>query len=150
MSGAGEGVLYFPEGGTYKQFIEHHLLKNEPCMFGEWVTKSWGSRTHWVREDGSPNFTYLAREFGMHLHLSKYDSTSFSFPSGNVQVSVANCTQCKFSTHPKTEMALKEYLEYWQSHASAHPACDDNIATTSLTQQRCDEKLYLKDWHFVK
>ena len=58
------GVQYFPEGGTYQQFIEQHLLKNEPCMFGEWSTRGWAARTLWVMPDGSPNFSYLAKEFG--------------------------------------------------------------------------------------
>lgn len=60
-----EGLCYFPEGGSYRAFIEGHLLKNEPCLFGEWATRSWGARSKWVMQDGSPNFAHLSKEFGM-------------------------------------------------------------------------------------
>lgn len=51
---------------------------------------------------------------------------------GHAKVSIADCNKCHFSTHPKTEMTLAEYLQYWQ----AHDACNTNL-------------LYLKDWHFI-
>ena len=148
MSGVERGVHYFPEGGTYQQFIEQHLLGNEPCMFGEWVSKRWAARTHWVMQDGSPNFNYLAKQYGTGawyiLYLSYHPS-----PSGDANVSVANCSQCKFWTHPTTEVPLRDYLQYWQSHDSVQQACDHDTAMTSAPLKH-DEKLYLKDWHFVK
>ena len=58
-------MRYFPEGGSYQEFIEDHLLKNEPCLFGEWATRSWGAKSRWVnKENDSPNFKYLSEEFG--------------------------------------------------------------------------------------
>lgn len=62
-----EGVYLFPEGGSYQEFIEHCLLQNEPCLLGDWATRSWGARTTWAMKDGSPNFTYLRKEFGIVL-----------------------------------------------------------------------------------
>ena len=54
----------FPSDGSYQAFIEQHLMKNEPCLLGEWATGSWGARRKWVKEDGSPNFSYLSKEYG--------------------------------------------------------------------------------------
>lgn len=58
------GVPYFPEGGSYQQFIEQHLLSNQPCLFGEWATRNWGARKDWVLKDGLPNLDYFRNEFG--------------------------------------------------------------------------------------
>lgn len=55
---------YFPQEGTCEEFIQCYLLRNEPCVFGEWATKSWKARKLWVKEDGTPNFDYLISEFG--------------------------------------------------------------------------------------
>lgn len=54
-----------PEAGTYLMFVEEHLLKNEPCIFGESVTKNWKARRLWLGEGGRPDFDYLLKEFGM-------------------------------------------------------------------------------------
>ena len=53
---------------------------------------------------------------------------------GHAKVSVADCTKCHFSTHPKIEMTLREFVEYWESFD--HTSCVDR------------KLLYLKDWHF--
>ena len=95
-------------------------------------------------QDGSPNFTYLAKEYGIPCLLCLEGCVMLASLLGCARVSVADCTRCEFSTHPKTEMLLKEYLLYWQSHALA---CDQNADMTPLAEQ---QKLYLKDWHFVK
>ena len=55
---------HFPEEGSYQEFIEKCLLKNEPCLFGKWATSNWGARKRWVRSDGTPNFTSLVEQFG--------------------------------------------------------------------------------------
>ena len=57
-------MQYFPRNGSCTEFIDRHLLPNEPCIFGEWVTKSWGARRLWVNKDGTPNLTYLSYKYG--------------------------------------------------------------------------------------
>ena len=57
-------MQYFPEEGSIAEFVGAHLLLNEPCLFGERATRGWGARVNWVKEDGSPNFDYLAKQFG--------------------------------------------------------------------------------------
>ena len=59
------------------------------------------------------------------------------FMKGDAKVSVADCTRCYFSTHPKTEMTVMEFLKYWKSHDHKDANCKD------------DRLLYLKDWHFI-
>lgn len=53
-----------PPDESYQTFIEQYLMKNEPCLLGEWATRSWGARKKWVNEDGSPNFSYLCEKYG--------------------------------------------------------------------------------------
>lgn len=118
---------------SYHYFIEHHLLKNKPCLLGEWVTRDWGARSKWVQEDGSPNFTYLCKEFGNRYLFALH--ITLLLIAGHAKVSVADCTKCQFSTHPKTVMTLGEFVQYWQSHD--HKSCVDKR-----------KLLYLKDWHF--
>lgn len=50
-------------------FVEEFLLENEPCIFGESVTKDWKARRLWLGEGGRPDFEYLMKEFGMELKL---------------------------------------------------------------------------------
>lgn len=54
--------------------------------------------------------------------------------TGDVMVTVADCSQWQFSTHPKKPMTMAQYLDYWRAH--------------DLGQDQ--RLLYLKDWHFVK
>jgi hypothetical protein len=59
------------------------------------------------------------------------------FLQGEAIVPVANCGQEQFSSHPKKDMLLSEYLDYWENYRSeGYPG-----------NQPC---LYLKDWHFTK
>lgn len=72
--------------------------------------------------------------------------------AGDARVPVADCTQCRFSAHPKVEMLLSEFMQYWQTlplSASGphHPklaAWDE--ANWSLSSEG-KKLLYLKDWH---
>lgn len=59
-----EGIQCFPEEGSNAEFLESHLLPNKPCLFGDYATRGWGARINWVKQDGTPNFDYLAKEFG--------------------------------------------------------------------------------------
>ena len=58
-----------PEGGNCLMFVEEFLLENEPCIFGESVTKNWKARRLWLGKGGRPDFEYLMKEFGMELKL---------------------------------------------------------------------------------
>lgn len=60
----------------------------------------------------------------------------YASSSGDAVVSVADCSQVSFSTHPKQDMQLHDYLHYWQH------TLEDKTPPTKL--------LYLKDWHFVR
>lgn len=72
--------------------------------------------------------------------------------AGHAKVPVADCTQCHYSTHPKTEMLLSEYIRYWKSHDNgSHPnpsACDQSCNDDYLRGE-ANTLLYLKDWHVV-
>ena len=60
----------FPDLGTVAEFVEGHLLPNEPCLFEEQATRDWGARINWVKQDGTPNFDYLNTEFGTYPKAS--------------------------------------------------------------------------------
>lgn len=65
-------IRRFPESGDYLTFVEEFLLKNEPCMFSEAVTRGWRARRDWQR-DGKPDLDYLATEFGTPaMHISHF------------------------------------------------------------------------------
>lgn len=50
--------------GDFLAFAEEFMLRNEPCVFTEHVTRHWKSRKLW-QKNGKPDLDYLAREFGM-------------------------------------------------------------------------------------
>lgn len=56
-------IRNFPESGDYLTFIEEFLMKNEPCVFPEVVTREWRARQEW-QSDGIPDIDYLTTQFG--------------------------------------------------------------------------------------
>lgn len=58
---------------------------------------------------------------------------------------VADCNSEEFCAHPKTNMSVKDYMTYWQSHRQQR-LCENG------EQGLCDKTdcLYLKDWHFMR
>ncbi|XP_052812566.1 2-oxoglutarate and iron-dependent oxygenase JMJD4-like isoform X2 [Mya arenaria] len=103
----------------YQKFFVDYLLPNKPCIFSPNVTELWNSRKLWVTGDGKPNIAYLRKHFG------------------DAVVPVADCKVEQYSSHPKREMTLNEYLDYWQEYQAKDYPPD----------LPC---LYLKDWHFTK
>lgn len=65
MGPRNEAIQRFPKDGSVKEFMEHHLMKNEPCLFEESVTRQWKARQLWVTKGGTPDFNYLSEHFGM-------------------------------------------------------------------------------------
>ena len=59
------GIDRFPKDGTFKEFFERYLMKNEPCLFEESITRVWKARQQWVTEGGTPDLDYLADKFGV-------------------------------------------------------------------------------------
>lgn len=58
---------------------------------------------------------------------------------GDYTVPVADCRLEQFSSHPKSEMKMADFLNYWQSLARPQGEAD------------CTKKLlYLKDWHLAR
>ena len=64
--------------------------------------------------------------YGIHVYIK----------SGSGTAPVANCKEEQYSAHPKQDMTLTEYIDYWEDYrARGYPESDP-----------C---LYLKDWHFT-
>jgi hypothetical protein len=63
---------------------------------------------------------------------------------------VADCARQEFTDQKRSEMTVKEFVEYWQAHHQlsnkAHKEEDFDSSSSKMTQHL----LYLKDWHFVK
>ncbi len=63
---------------------------------------------------------------------------------------VADCARQEFTDQKRSEMTVKEFVEYWQAHHQlsnkAHKEEDFDSSSWKMTQHL----LYLKDWHFVK
>ncbi|XP_055955371.1 2-oxoglutarate and iron-dependent oxygenase JMJD4 [Patella vulgata] len=115
--------LEFPrleEMPSYEEFFTNYLLPNRPCIFGSAVTSKWQSRKDWVSSvDGSPHLEFFKENFG------------------DITVPVADCGKEEFSSHPKEDMTLSEYVDYLvQYKQDGYPE-----------HERC---LYLKDWHFIR
>ncbi|XP_067685892.1 2-oxoglutarate and iron-dependent oxygenase JMJD4-like [Haliotis asinina] len=98
---------------TYEEFFQRYLLPNRPCVISAKCTEGWRSRREWVLA-GKPHLDFFISHFGSAI------------------VPVADCSQEKFSSHPKEEMSLKDYFKYWKEQ-------------TVSPGSKC---LYLKDWHF--
>lgn len=141
-------MQHFPDPVCFQEFVEKCLLKNEPCLFGEWVISGWGARKNWVMSDGTPNYASLMNEFGRH-QPTQVIVTLPGCCAGPARVPVADCTQCRFSSHPKTEMLLCEYMDYWQSHDHANQSSHPNSSPCDQLSSngRAKKLLYLKDWH---
>ena len=71
-------LRYFPESGDYLTFVEEFLLKNEPCLFRETLTRGWRARREWQR-NGKPDLDYLASEFGTLCTDGLYRNTHFLY-----------------------------------------------------------------------
>ena len=64
MAGCRRTVRYFPASSAdYLTFVEEFLLRNEPCLFPETVTRDWRARQEW-QKDGTPDIDFLAAQFG--------------------------------------------------------------------------------------
>lgn len=59
---------------------------------------------------------------------------------GDYVVPVADCGREQFSAHPKSEMKMADYLQYWSSVMKE--GGERSISVEGL--------LYLKDWHLAK
>ena len=56
---------------------------------------------------------------------------------GDAVAPVADCSKEEFAAHPKSDMRVADYLDYWRDYAAnGHPQ-----------DGSC---LYLKDWHFKR
>ncbi|XP_048238027.1 2-oxoglutarate and iron-dependent oxygenase JMJD4-like isoform X2 [Haliotis rufescens] len=110
---AGIAIDHLDEMPSYEEFFLKYLLPNRPCVLSARSTEGWRSRREWVLQ-GAPHLDFLISHFG------------------SVTVPVADCSQEKFSSHPKEEMSLKDYFIYWKER-------------TVTPEEKC---FYLKDWHF--
>ncbi len=82
-------------------------------------------------------------------------------------VPVADCSHETFSTHPKSEMKLAEYIDYWrtlvdepETERSAGPeggarrsrkeCTGEDSKKIRQSAEGLKKLLYLKDWHFKR
>lgn len=50
-------------------FIENHLVANQPVIIsGE--TQNWLAQKQWLNEDGTPDFSFLLKQFGMFIQCN--------------------------------------------------------------------------------
>lgn len=109
-----EGVVPEIEGCSYEYFYKYHLERNLPCII-KGVGRNWKATKLWAN-DNKPNFKYLRSEYAESV------------------VTVYNCKEKYFNSHPTSEMKFEDYLNYWQKYSKA----EDKSGM---------ELLYLKDWH---
>lgn len=50
---------------SYEDFFKQYLLTNRPCILSSEFTNSWRSRKEWCKDDGSPDFEFIQKYFGM-------------------------------------------------------------------------------------
>ncbi|XP_050670301.1 2-oxoglutarate and iron-dependent oxygenase JMJD4 homolog isoform X2 [Leptidea sinapis] len=100
--------LVFQADINYKEFFESSMLGNVPCVIKS-ISKEWEASKEWVCDD-KINYKYFVDVYG-----------EFKAP-------VADCNKINFNSQCKSEMTIKDYMEYLQS------SNEENI-------------LYLKDWH---
>ncbi|ELU02976.1 hypothetical protein CAPTEDRAFT_158070 [Capitella teleta] len=112
-------VDHLSEPVSYEEFFLNYLLPNKLCVLGKWVTEEWRSRRDWVAADLTPNMHFLKEHFGSAIGP------------------IANCDLKEHDSHPKSDMPLREFLEYMQSY-KANGYSEDEAC------------LYLKDWHFTR
>ena len=70
---------------------------------------------------------------------------------------IADCSQERFSAHPKTEMCFSEFITYWRDvsasvghHSAREGGWSGPEGEGSGSDATHQKVLYLKDWHFVK
>lgn len=113
-------IAYYETSLDYKDFLEKHLIPNQPALFGPKLTQDWKARKEWVvpHHDSSPqfkpNYNYLRDHFG------------------DAQVQIAQCHVRHFTDQERCEMNFKEFCQLWEA------------------DQGKESEYYLKDWHFVK
>lgn len=108
------------DSAWYVSFL-NCLLENRPCVFPAEFTDTWRCRRDWVdAKSGGPSWTFLARSFG------------------EAVVPIANCKIKYYNSQLKTDIKFAEFVDYWRDLAACHHDYDIH------------DKLYLKDWHFVR
>lgn len=99
----------------YPYCFKTFISQNKPFVLKS-CALDWASSSDWV-EEGKPNFDYLCQNYG------------------DVIAPVSNCNSYYFNAHEKSDMTIKEYMDYWKKYSN------------SLESEPC---YYLKDWHFTK
>lgn len=112
----------------YGEFFARFLSANRPCLFADFLTEPWSSRTDWLAEGREPNVDFFVRLLGE-----------------SAAVPVSDCGKRFFNAQEKCERTLGEYVEYWKARRAV--AADSR---RDGARERNDECLYLKDWHFVR
>ncbi|RCH89735.1 hypothetical protein CU097_003477 [Rhizopus azygosporus] len=116
-------IVYYEAVPSYKEFLERHLVPNQPAMFGPALTKDWNARKEWVIPNEQamprfkPNYAYLKSRFG------------------NTRVQVAECNKRHFTDQERSEMTFAEFCQLWEANEG---------------KKEKSGNYYLKDWHFVK
>jgi hypothetical protein len=124
-------ITYYADPPSYQEFLDEHLIKNEPALIGPPLTTAWKARKEWIqplrrqspndqpcdipKPITEPNFQFLLQEFG------------------HARVQVADCLERDFTDQKRGDMTFADFVEKWRS-----------------TDPECTGRYYLKDWHFVK
>eukprot|EP01084_Bolivina_argentea_P024206 45139_1 len=145
-------TVYDNESISYQQFVQHHLLKNQPCIIKNIVhnknNKNWYIYDKWLKhnDDNKCEFNY------------EYMNNTY----GNAKIDVAYCGNKSYSDQKRTSMQLKQYIE----HIKQNKEQKDNTEHTqylnkwlhNIKQFKCSKFnpkwtsniLYCKDWHIVR
>ena len=105
---------------TYTQFLNNHLISNNPVLIGKDLVESWPAFHLWGNDsdEGSINWEYLVDAYGAHI------------------VPVTDCRAS--STEPHTEeRTLSEVIRRW-------------ISTDRNAAGKDQPLLYVKDWHLAR
>lgn len=103
------------------------MSNNIPCVLGEWISRSWPSRSLWVEDNGAINFDYLDKQFGQYkASVSKF------------------CDDSSFDCH---ELTISEYIQYWKKLIESRT---DEVSESFPENQFNRLPHYLKDWHFAR
>ncbi len=92
------------------------------------------------------------------MFCSLQESTTFSVTGYDknhtelmvAECQVADCARQEFTDQKRSEMTVKEFVEYWQAHHQLSNKAQKEEDFESSSWKMTQHLLYLKDWHFVK
>eukprot|EP01084_Bolivina_argentea_P100851 180931_1 len=147
--------VYDSNSMSYQQFVQHHLLKNEPCIIKNIVSNHNSNHKH-----NKPIKTWPIYNKWLNNNKNDIDYNYLSNTYGAIQVEVAQCGQL-YGDEERASMSFRKYLKFLKQsklktntnkHTQQLNKWVEGVKQYKISKfnpQWTTNILYCKDWHIV-